>query len=74
MPRRRAAPLAPPLCLSPRCLLPADAFAFIARYDRVYLRGLAAAGVQVVGNQPVTPGGGDYLSDHFGLVCTAALA
>jgi hypothetical protein len=57
----------------PACL-PADAFAYIARYDRVYLRGLTATGIQIVANQPVTPGGGDYLSDHFGLLCTATLA
>ena len=59
--------------LTPSPCVPADAFAYIARYDRVYLRGLAATGIQIVANQPVTPGGGDYLSDHFGLLCTATL-
>ena len=57
------------------CLpLPVDTFAFIARYDRVYLRGLAATDLRVIGNQPVTPGGRDYLSDHFGLCCSLVVA
>ena len=42
---------------------------YVARYDRVYLRGLAPrpGSMRLVGAQPVHPGRGDYLSDHFGV-------
>ncbi|KAL4425257.1 hypothetical protein ABPG75_009273 [Micractinium tetrahymenae] len=42
--------------------------AYTARYDRVYLRGLAAAELRMVADSEQTAGCGDFLSDHFGLL------
>ncbi|KAI7843423.1 hypothetical protein COHA_002901 [Chlorella ohadii] len=41
---------------------------YIARYDRIYVRGLEATSYQLVANEPLTDAG-DFLSDHFGLLC-----
>ena len=52
----------------------ADTRQYTARYDRVLLRGLEATQLRLVADQPRTPGGGDYLSDHFGLLATLRLS
>ncbi|KAL4435626.1 hypothetical protein ABPG77_002589 [Micractinium sp. CCAP 211/92] len=44
--------------------------AYTARYDRIYLRGLSAAELRLVADREHTPGRGDFLSDHFGLLAT----
>ncbi|KAL4859396.1 Tyrosyl-DNA phosphodiesterase 2 [Chlorella vulgaris] len=46
---------------------------YTARYDRVYLRGWSCQQLQLIANEPVTPGHLDYLSDHFGLLATLQL-
>lgn len=46
----------------------ADTRAYTARYDRVYMRGLSAAELRLVADKEQTPGRGDFLSDHFGLL------
>ncbi|EFN59459.1 hypothetical protein CHLNCDRAFT_138036 [Chlorella variabilis] len=51
----------------------ADQRAYTGRYDRIYLSGFVATELQMVANQPMTPGHADYLSDHFGLVATVQL-
>lgn len=45
-----------------------DTRAYTARYDRVYMRGLSAAELRLVADKEQTPGRGDFLSDHFGLL------
>lgn len=45
----------------------ANGFANRARYDRIYLRGLAVDDFRMCANVPLSDNPGHFLSDHFGL-------
>ena len=45
-----------------------EAFQFVCRFDRVFLRKFTPLNFKLIGNRPVSENPGHFLSDHFGIV------